>query len=83
MKGLLPIQLPNAPPANSFRISEQLPNRQPFMQSPGMIVRQDLATNAAVGVGLAQIRGRKKGLAGARDVPVRSHRPAVSFILKF
>ena len=42
------------------------------------------APNAFVGVGLANLYGRKKrGDARIADPPVRSKKPAVTFVLKF
>ena len=57
---------------------------RPLPLVQGMIAQQDLAPNAFVGVGLANLYGRKKrGDARITDPPVKSKKPAVSFVLKF
>ena len=55
----------------------------PLMRS--MIVRHDIAPNAAIGLGLANIYDRKRMGYDARPGvrPGRSRKPAVTFILKF
>jgi hypothetical protein len=49
----------------------------------GMLVQQGVARNAFVGVGLAQMYGRKRGGARSGNAPVASRKPAVSFVMKF
>ena len=49
-----------------------------------MIVRQDLAPNAAIGFGLAKVYGKRRGpdlSDGERTV--RTRKPAVTFMFKF
>jgi hypothetical protein len=48
--------------------------------APSMLVHQDLARNAAVGLGLANMYQKRRG--GA-DQPVRSRKPAVTFVMHF
>src|SRR5689334_23000375 len=56
----------------------------PLQLVQGMIAQKDLAPNASVGLGLANMYGRKKGVAPrVGDPPTRSKKPAVSFVLKF
>jgi hypothetical protein len=68
-----------------LRLSQQQGNDHPLPLMRGMIVQQDVAPNAIVGLGLANIYGRRKSGASARlgDVPARSRKPAVTFIMKF
>jgi len=49
-----------------------------------MVVQQGVGANAFLGVGLANIYGRKKGADGtAGDRPPRSRKPAVTFVMRF
>jgi len=49
--------------------------------SPSMLVHQELGTNAAVGLGIANMYQKRRG---GGDQPVRARRkPAVTFTLKF
>ncbi len=68
-----------------LRLSEELGSRQRLTFSPGMILRRDLAPNAAIGLGLASMYGKKKASGDSRadSRPGRSRRPAVTFQLKF
>jgi len=57
----------------------------PHPLTGGMLVGRDLAPNATVGLGFANVPGRKRsgasvGLTGGRG---HSHRPAVTFVLHF
>ncbi|MFL6731436.1 MAG: hypothetical protein ACJ8EH_12980 [Sphingomicrobium sp.] len=67
-----------------LRLSQQQGIEHPLLLIQGMIAQQELAPNASVGVGLANMYGRKKGPAPRLgDPPTRSKKPAVSFVLKF
>jgi hypothetical protein len=50
-----------------------------------MVLQEGIATNAFVGVGLANIYNRAKSGSNQRlsDRPARSRKPAVTFVLKF
>jgi hypothetical protein len=48
--------------------------------APNMLVHQDLGPGAAVGLGLANMYEKRRG---GGDQPVRSRKPAVSFVMKF
>jgi hypothetical protein len=48
-----------------------------------MLVQQGILQNAFVGVGIAEMYGRKKRGARLGDAPVASRKPAVSFVVKF
>jgi hypothetical protein len=68
-----------------LRLSEEVGVPRPVPLMRGLIVSHDLAPNTSVGVGLANIYGRKRGSGDLRggDQPRRSSKPAVTFILKF
>jgi hypothetical protein len=68
-----------------LRISRQQGNERPLPLVRGMIAQQDVAPNAFIGVGLANMYGRKKGNPNLRlgDPPAPSRKPAVTFVLKF
>jgi hypothetical protein len=67
-----------------FRISKEPVGPTGLPLSPSMLVHQDLAPGAAVGLGLAQIyERRRRGDTRAGQGVVRSRAPAVSFELKF
>lgn len=67
-----------------LRISQQQGFDRPPALVNGMLVRQDVAPNASVGLGLANMYGRKKGSnLRVGDRPTRSKKPAVSFNLRF
>ena len=50
---------------------------------PSMLLRRDVAPNAAFGVGLANIYSKRRGAMRPDDPPARSRKPAVTFVLKF
>lgn len=86
MKGLTPVDVANV--ARNHALDLRILQQQGFDRSPalvgGMLVRQEVAPNAALGVGLANMYGRKKGSSlRIGDPPARSKKPAVSFIMKF
>ena len=67
-----------------LRLSQPMPIDAPHRLGAGMIVRQDLAPNAAVGFGLAKVYGKRRGpdlSDGERTV--RTRKPAVTFMFKF
>jgi hypothetical protein len=68
-----------------LRLSEELGSRRRLTFSPGMILRRELAPNAAIGLGLASVYGKRKAGSDSRidSRPGRSRRPAVTFVLKF
>jgi hypothetical protein len=68
-----------------LRLSEEMGVPRPLPLMRGLIVSHDVAPNAAVGIGLANIYGRKRGSGEFRsgDQAKRSSKPAVTFILRF
>jgi hypothetical protein len=49
-----------------------------------MMIRQDLTPSASVGLGLANMYAkRRSGDFSSGDRPVRSRKPAVTFLLRF
>lgn len=86
MKGLLPADAAGVAHVRALdlRLAQQHGFDRPLPLISGMIAHQDFAPNALVGVGLANLYGRKKrGDARSADPPVRSKKPAVTFVLKF
>jgi hypothetical protein len=71
--------------ALDLRLSQELGAQRPLPLVRGMIVARDVAPNALVGLGLANMYTRKKLGSNARgeDRPTRSRKPAVTFVLKF
>ena len=49
----------------------------------GMIAKEDVAPNALLGVGFAQMSGRKAQSLRINEGPVPTQNPGVSFVLKF
>jgi hypothetical protein len=68
-----------------LRLSDEVGVPRPVPLMRGLIVSHDIAPNASVGVGLANIYGRKRGGGESRsaDQAKRSTKPAVTFILRF
>jgi hypothetical protein len=86
MKGLAPADVASVARSHSIdlRISEQQGFNRPMPLVQGMIAHQDVAANAMIGVGLANMYSRKKGQnLRVGDAPTRSRKPAVTFIMKF
>jgi hypothetical protein len=87
MKGLAPADLAGVARNHmlDLRISQQQGIDGPMPLIRGMVVQRDVAANAFVGVGLASMYGRKKATNSIRitDPPIRSRKPAVTFVLKF
>jgi len=71
--------------ALDLRLSQELGIQRPVPLVRGMLVRQDVARNATVGLGLANIYAKRKGSAEWRigEPTPHSRKPAVTFILKF
>ena len=70
--------------ALDLRILQQQGFDRPLPLIGGMIAQRDGAPNAAVGIGMARIYGRKKrGDARITDQPSIGRKPAVTFVVKF
>lgn len=71
--------------ALDLRLSQELGIQRPAPLVRGMLVRHDVARNATVGLGLANIYAKRKGSAEWRigEPTPHSRKPAVTFILKF
>ena len=86
MKGLAPADVASVARSHTLDlgISQQQGVDRPMSLVRGMIVQRDVAPNTAIGVGLANMHGRKKG-SNLRigDPPARSRKPAVTFQMKF
>jgi hypothetical protein len=67
-----------------LRLTQPIPIDAPQRLGASMIVRQDVAPNAAIGFGLAKVYGKRRGpdLSGGERT-VRTRKPAVTFMLKF
>jgi hypothetical protein len=86
MKGLAPVDVASVARSHTIdlRISQQQGFDRPLPLVQGMLAHQDVAPNAMVGLGLANIYARKKGQnLRVGDTPTRSRKPAVTFVLKF
>lgn len=87
LRGLAPAEIGHIAKARAldFHIQEGSAAGTPVPLIRGMIVQQELAPNAAVGVGLSNLYDRRKsGLdAGSAPPPKHSKKPAVTFVLKF
>jgi hypothetical protein len=71
--------------ALDLRLLEESGTVRPAPLIRGMIVRQQIAPNAAFGLGLANIYTKRKGSAEWRvgEPAPHSRRPAITFMLKF
>jgi hypothetical protein len=71
--------------ALDLRLSQELGVQRPMPLVRGLLVRRDIARNATVGLGLANIYGKRKGAAEWRvgEPTPHSRKPAVTFILRF
>jgi hypothetical protein len=86
MKGLAPADVASVARSHTLdlRISQQQGFDRPLPLVEGMLAHGELAPNAMLGVGLANMYGRKKGQnLRTGDQPTRSKKPAVTFVLKF
>jgi hypothetical protein len=67
-----------------FRLSRQDGDDRTASLISSMVVQHDVAAHAFVGVGLADMYGRKKkGEFRVGDPVVRTRNPAVTFVMKF
>jgi len=71
--------------ALDLRLSQEMGATRPVPLIRSMLFRQEIAPNAAFGVGLANIYARRKGSADLKigDPTPHSRKPAMTFILKF
>jgi hypothetical protein len=86
-KGLSPAEIAGVARTRALdlRISPlaPVPHWHPLVD--GMLVSQDLAPNAKLGIGFGNIYGRKKMGADVRITggPRHSHKPAIKFVMRF
>jgi len=68
-----------------LRLSQQQGNERPLPLIRGMIVQQEVAAGASIGLGLANLYGRRKNGSSGRpgDPPAYSRKPAITFMMKF
>ena len=85
MKGLMPAEIAAVARNRTLdlRLYLQQGNERPSPLVSGMLVQQDLTANTFFGVGLAEMYGRKKAGVRFGNAPVRSRKPAVTFVMKF
>lgn len=86
MKGIAPADVASVARSHTLdlRISQQRGVAGPLPLVRGMIVQRELAPNTAIGLGLANMYGRKKGSSlRIGDQPARSRKPALTFLMKF
>jgi hypothetical protein len=71
--------------ALDLRLSQELGVERPAPLVRGMLVRHDIARNATVGLGLANIYAKRKGSADLRvgEPTPHSRKPAMTFIFRF
>ena len=70
--------------ALDLRLAQERDFQNQTLLVDGMVARQSVAPNALLGVGMAQIYGRKKsGDARITVQPSIGRKPAVTFVLKF
>jgi hypothetical protein len=70
--------------ALDLRLAQERGMDQPMPLMRGLLFEQGIAPNAVLGVGLANLYGRKKGSdPSLGDRPARSRKPAVTFVMKF
>jgi hypothetical protein len=71
--------------ALDLRLSQELGNMRPAPLIRSILLRHNVAPNAAMGIGLANIYAKRKGSAELRvgDPTPHSRKPAVTFVLKF
>ena len=86
LKGLGAVAIADAAKNRTFdyKITENPISAQRLPLPSGMLVGRELAPNATVGVGLANVYQRRRGWnLRPSDPAVRSRRPAVTFVMKF
>ena len=71
--------------ALDFRLSQEMGIERPAPLIRGMLVHREVAPNAVIGFGLANIYAKRKGSAEWRigEPMPRSRRPAVTFAFRF
>ena len=84
MKGLMPADVAAVARNRTLdlRLYQQQGDERPSALVRGMLVQQGITANSFVGLGLAEMYGRKKGAKFGNE-PVRSRKPAVTFVMKF
>ena len=87
MKGPTPAEIAGVARTRAvdLRITQRASVAPPQLLVGGMLMRKQLAPNATVGLGLANLYGRKKSGSDMRinGGPGRGRKPAVTFVLKF
>ena len=87
LKGLSPVDIGHAVAARvlDLRLVQQSGGFTTVPLIRGMIVQREVAPNAAIGVGLANLYSRRKmGFEASSDGrPKRSRKPAVTFLIRF
>ena len=85
--GLAPVEIGHLATAHALdlRVVQTDGNARSSPLVRGMLFQHDVAPNAALGVGLANLYTRRKPGFDGRDngLPKRSRKPAVTFLLKF
>src|SRR3954451_8044918 len=66
-----------------LRLAPQYGTQNHVPLVPSMLLHQDVAPNAAFGLGLANIYAKRRGAVRPDDAPARSRKPAVTFVMKF
>ena len=71
--------------ALDLRLSQELGIQRPTPLIRGMLVHHDIAPNAIIGLGLANIYAKRKGASEWRvgEPSARTRKPAVTFVFKF
>lgn len=80
--GIARQRTPELHAVHNVRIAE-IPSSAPPHLDVGMLVSQDVAPNAVLGLGLMNIAGRKKSNATVGMTRGSRHKPAVTFVLHF
>ena len=87
LKGISPVDIGHVATARALdlRLVQQSGGFTTVPLISGMIVQREVAPNAAIGLGLANLYSRRKlGFDASSDgTPKRSRKPAVTFLMKF
>ncbi|HET7606449.1 MAG TPA: hypothetical protein VFK28_10320 [Sphingomicrobium sp.] len=87
LKGLSPAEIAGVARrrALDFRISPQAPVSGWHPLVDGMLVSQNVAPNAKLGIGFGNVYGRKKAGSDVRITggPHHSRKPAIKFVMRF
>ena len=86
MKGLAPDAIVSVAKTRAldFRLSQELGNQTTLPLMRSIVLRHQLATNAAIGIGLSNLKAKPAaGDLRTGEGPRRSRKPAVTFVLKF